>query len=688
MRLRLSWVSFVLAGLVSAAAAQQPAPGPGPVPAALTGRQVTVMLPQELDYALAATNGVRVADVVWLRISLAAISPEQAQAILAWVAGGGTLWTETDAVSLFGLVYVPVTDREEFGHARRACAPEASPLVEGVTDLWYRVEPGDVFLLSDPRLVPLLRVADPSEPPVDLKLVSAELAYGQGRVIHRPAEINLDRADGRIFEANLFLTSTPDDSEVVIPLDQLVLAQERLTRAVAQPAEAPALLGMAALAYRLWWAEFLSGVGQLDEALVVLRKLATDLPQDPAVYLAVARYNERVGRMTEAAAARRQAAAILGATQAPWPGPETPRLRAPRAMIEETLVAIDATADPAPPTVAADLLARTNHLLALDTYRRGDLASAERLWADSFRLAPSVVSAYGLGLVQRTWADEIQRPGRDRFQLYGGAAEWFARAAQGSYALDPGLLARADQWAQTSAALAAQTLREPPATVAQAGFVFRYDDGDPALLETGFMQTVEATLAAAYSAIAPYGLWLEPVEVLVAPDQGMLRAMLPNEPVTPSPYAETVIVGRRIYLTDWPIDLEPQLRHAFIRVVANALTEGGYPAPTWFAQGLAVLAENDPTRLQFAASNLRRDPPMTFAQLDTAVAGGNVQAAEHALGQSALMVRSLLDQVGPTAVVPFLMNMGWGTLPELAFTELTGVRPVDWLQRWYAAGPR
>ncbi|HAZ63463.1 MAG TPA: hypothetical protein DCZ72_07635, partial [Armatimonadetes bacterium] len=126
-------------------------------------------------------------------------------------------------------------------------------------------------------------------------------------------------------------------------------------------------------------------------------------------------------------------------------------------MIEETLVAIDATADPAPPTVAADLLARTNHLLALDTYRRGDLASAERLWADSFRLAPSVVSAYGLGLVQRTWADEIQRPGRDRFQLYGGAAEWFARAAQGSYALDPGLLARADQWAQTSAALAAQT---------------------------------------------------------------------------------------------------------------------------------------------------------------------------------------------------------------------------------------
>lgn len=654
-------------------------------------RQAVVDKPELLAGAIAVTDGRRANDVVWLRLTQAQVPEPSAQALRAWVNNGGTLWTETDAAAVFGLRVLRPTMRELYGHGRRACAPMASPLVAGVNDIWYRLEPTAAFLGPDPRLLALLRVADPTEPPTVAKLVSAELSYGSGRVIHRPSEIHQTRADGKTFEANLRLGSTPSLDEVVIPVETLTATQKRCAETVAlvakpeQAADLKNRLLSVFLAYRLWWAEHLTNSGKFDDALAQLRAVAADLPQDPDVYLAVAHWNERQNRQEAADQARGQATAAYAAAKRAMPSADTKRLRVPWSSFVLSVNAAGTAWDKPTRENVALVAARTNHLVALDNYRRGELATAERLWQEAFRSRPDQsLTPFYLGLTYRTWADDPRASGRERVAWYNTAAGWFDATCllPPTTELDAPALGQARNLAETSRNGAVQSAKEPPDVLARGGFIYRYDAADPRFRTSPLLASLQASFDSAYQGVAQYGVWLDPTEVLLPTDDFALRTMLPSTGVTRQIYPTSATAGRRIYLAGTPLTLDRQCRHEFVRVVCNALTEGGFPPPVWFEVGLASSAENDDYRSRLAGINIRGGRVMSIEQLNDAQNLRSRDALDHCLGQSELMVKALLVRFGPQTVVPFLMSMGWGASPEVAFVNWTGLGQAQFLTAW------
>ena len=250
--------------------------------------------------------------------------------------------------------------------------------------------------------------------------------------------------------------------------------------------------------------------------------------------------------------------------------------------------------------------------------------------------------------------------------------------------LDAAALTQARNLAEAARNGAVQSAKEPPDVLARGGFIYRYDAADPRFRTSPLLGALQASFDAAYQGVALYGVWLDPTEVLLPADDFALRTMLPSSGVSRQVYPTSATAGRRIYIAGSPLTIDRQCRHEFVRVVCNALTEGGYAPPVWFEMGLACGAENDDFRARIAATNLRAGRGMTIEQLNDLANLRGRDAVDHCLGQSELMVKALLARYGPQSVVPFLMAMGWGASPEVAFSNWTGGSPQQFLTAWMA----
>jgi hypothetical protein len=158
-----------------------------------------------------------------------------------------------------------------------------------------------------------------------------------------------------------------------------------------------------------------------------------------------------------------------------------------------------------------------------------------------------------------------------------------------------------------------------------------------------------------------------------------MRGMLPTVGLVRQAFGTSACAGRRIYTVVEPTDAVRQLRHEFFHVMINALTEGGFPPPLWYEEGLAGGSEQSIYQRQTALSDIRGGKVMNIAQMNDANVMFNRDVMDHAFGQAELMVDALLKRFGQNAVVPFLMNLGWGTSPDQAFTQLTGLTQEQYL---------
>lgn len=651
----------------TSAGAQRPAP-------------VVVSSAAALAPALAGTRRV------WLRVTAAELSPQQAEQLRAWVTDGGALWTETDAAGLFGFQVDAPARADFYGHGRRACPRGATALMVDVDDVYFHLAPNAALLVSHPSALPLLRVIDGPRPPTQPRYISAALYYGRGQVIHRPAEVHPTRADGRTFETNLNLYTGGADDEVLVPLETLPVAYDRAKEAARlvkrEPDKAKPILYQVFLAYRLWYAEHLTATGKLEEALAQLSAVAADLPEDPAVYLAVARLNDKLGRTQPAAEARARAKEIYDKLRRQPPAPDAPQLRVPWPVFVGAINAAGAAWENPLPDKVAEVEARTAHLLGLDAYRRHDLDAAQALWDAATRAAANwPLPWFQLGLLHHSRGEDIRQANRTRMAAFTLAGQCFLRAAGAPPTEDftAESAKNAADWAAAAAALATGLQREPPDAEVRGHFVLRYDGADRRLQVGPLKASLLQALEQAYAATAQWGVYLDDTEVLVYPDALTMRQFLPAEGVTPQAYTNAATVGRRVYTVASSTDIGRLMRHELSHVATNALTEHGLPAPLWVDDGLATAVEQHPTRSQMARINLRRGQYLSIAQLNDATVYYDRAVVDQAFGQSALMVQAFVARWGAEALVDFLKSCGWGEAPATAFQRLTGMSQEQFL---------
>lgn len=637
--------------------------------------------------ALTLTNGKRANDVVWVRLNAGDLRDEAVAQLKSWVASGGALWTETDLVGSFGFKFVKAGERERVGHARRACPLGVSPFMAQVDDVYFQTEANFVYLTGHPSALGLLKVVDPLVEPgrVD-KLVCAELTYGEGRVLHRPRQVHQKRGQGEQFERNLMLLSAQRSNEVRLPLEALEEAYRHcvdLSQLTPTVPKAKAALLSIFEAYRLWWADHLTSTGQFDDALALLKAIAADLPNDPEVYLAVARWNEAQGLADKAAEARAKAKEGFLKLNRAVPAPEARQVRVTWPLFAQSVTEAGAAWDKPSAAGVAQVTARTAYLLGLDRYRAWNFADAEKLWLASYRYAPTwAPSAFALGLLNETRGDEPRQSNRDRLGQYKVASAWFDEAkkpaATAEFDANATLAAQAGS---DAAKLQAATLATEPLDVQLAGhFIYRYDATDPGLRVAPLWNTVQRACEGAYQAVAGWGVWLEPTEVLVSTGTLVPRTLLPATLTTKQVYGASATAGRRIYLAAEAPNTDRCARHEFLHVLSNALTGGGFPPPLWCEEGVACAAEMNLQRSQQAQQNLRgRGRVLTLMQLNDPEIVYNRDTGDTALGQAELLANALLRRHGGSGYLSFLLNLGWGNSPEAAFLALTKLSQEEFL---------
>lgn len=624
--------------------------------------------------------------IVWCKLNAADLDETQQAALRAWVAGGGTLWTETDLAGLFGYRYQRLTDVERIGHGRRASPAGAAPLMTGVEDVFYRFAADDVLLVSHPSALPLLRVIDAAVDYQQPRFAAALLYYGLGNVIHRPAEVHQQRCDGARFSQQLAALSRPDPTAVVVPAETLQVCWQRARDAAdkvrKEPDAAKQIAYQVFLAFRLWYAEHLTGTGQFDEALRQLSAVAADLPDDPAVYLAVAKLNDKLGRTVAAQSARQKAAARYAELKRTPPDDTARQVRVPWPVFVESLNAAGRAFE-TPSSDACRLVAgRVAWALGLEAYQRYDLKPANQLWVQAAQDAPGwPLPAFWSGLLQYSSGEGIRQPNRTRTTLFGQAQQWFTRAAQATpnAEFDPQQVANAAAWADAAAQRRTELANEPPDATVSGHFVLRYDAADRRLQVGPLFEMLGNTFAQSYAATTRWGVYLDDTEVLVYYDSNAMRSALPGAGAVDREFISAATVGRRIYTAARATDAGRIARHEFTHAVSNALTEGGFPAPLWFEEGLASAMEENPTRSQLALVNLRRGRALSIQQLSNPELFYHRDYADQAYGQSELMVEALTQRFGSAVLLRFLSACGWGTAPDQALRGLTGLNQEQFL---------
>jgi hypothetical protein len=171
---------------------------------------------------LVARNDI---DAVSLGVSRAQLDRQAGarQALLQWVASGGTVFLHTDAAQHFGYrtsaARLPSARQagQLFGRARaalpfgghrllwgNASRPVPAPRSLSVRTIYYQMEPGDHLVVEHPAGVGLLAVTDLAAPASNQPLYAAAVApFGRGWAVFTPRFVESHRADGNAFLGNL-----------------------------------------------------------------------------------------------------------------------------------------------------------------------------------------------------------------------------------------------------------------------------------------------------------------------------------------------------------------------------------------------------------------------------------------------------------------------------------------------------
>lgn len=667
--MRWTCICLLVAGLLHA---QEP-------PAA---KVATIKVAAALEPALADPT----VDIIDLHLGAADLAKPQQTALRAWVERGGTLATRNDAVTLFGVRAAAASDSERLLHGRRATPVDALPLVTGVRDVWLTLPSDGVVLLSHPSALPLLSIADPSTLYRETRYAAALLYWGRGQVLHVGGAPHPTRGQAEVWLAGLATSPNRFHDLAHLPLETLRVAQQRLEQARQlfgrKPDEAKVALNQVFLAFRLWYGDELTARGDYDRATSVLAGVAQEIPEDPAVYLAVARLNEALGRTVPAAEARQTAAARYQALKRDPPGPDAPQVRVDWSLFAEAVNAVArAWENPSQPALD-QATARTDHLLAIDEYRRGRLTAAEALLDDAVTLYRGWIPPVHLrGLLELTRGETLTRASRERAASYTAAAGYFDQSAKSPVTAEHprNEVEQAKAWADTSRVLAAAAALEPPDVELRGGVIVRLNNADRRLQVGPLRESLLAGYAEAYQTVGSWGVWSSDLEVLIYDDSLRMANVLPTEGVVPQAFANAATVGRRIYGVAESYELFRMSRHAVAHAMLNALTEDGLPVPLWFSEGVAWGAQERPTEQQMARVNIRRGAVMSIQQLNDPEFFFDRRNIDHGHGQAQLMVNALVARFGQGILTDLPRATGWGEAPEAAFRRLTGMTQEQFL---------
>lgn len=624
--------------------------------------------------------------LIRVQLPAAALDEQQARLLRGWVELGGTALVESDAARWFGFETAVPTNREKLAHGRRAAPLGALPLLNGVEDVYCRLDADDVLLVSHPSALPLLRVYDPVVDYPAPRYLAAEVPWGQGTVVCLPSNLHLERSDGAVFAAALARYERRTMDDATVPIETLTIARDRLAEArrllADKPAEAQKLLDGVWLAYRLWYGDYLITAGNLEQATTILSGVAQELPEDPAVYLAVARLNDSLARPTQAAEARQRAAARYKELGREAPKPDAAQVRVPWAIFAESVTAMGQAWEQ--PT-AAELdraLARTDFVLGLDRYRRVNLTDAAMYWREAQQLYDAwPLPSYYLGLLNYAQGQDLKRASRDRAASYTYAAGWFARLAEAkpSAEFPAPSIEGTEAWRAAAEAAAAVARQEPPAVVLLPGIILRYNDANPGFSAGPLAESLRQAFAEAYRRVTAYRVWPDDLEVLCYDTTAEMTAHLPETGVGRQAFSQGATVGRRVYTVAQTDNLNRLARHHVMHAMCNALTEDGLPAPIWFQEGLAWSSQQHLLQSQLARTNLGRGQVMSVAQLNSPDFFYDRRQVDHSYGQSQLMVEALIQRFGVEFPVDYLRLLGWGTAPEPALQALTELTQEQFL---------
>ena len=669
----MRWTALCLLFAIGATGAQEPPP---------VAKVATARSGATLDAAIADTT----VDIVDLTLSIADLSDDQRDALRLWVERGGTLATRTDVIRLFGFQVANVGDAERRIHGRRVTPIDALPLMVGLRDVWLALPAEGRLLVSHPTALPLLAIADPPLVHREPRYAAALLYWGRGQVLHVGGVPHPTRGQAEQWMAGLATCCNRLVDEAQLPLETLRIAQQRLDEArrdfKRKPEDAKQTLNQVFLAFRLWYGDELTARGDYDRANSVLSSVAQELPEDPAVYLAVARLNEALGRTQPAAEARELAAQRYQALKRDPPGPDAAQVRVDWSLFAEAVNAVARVWEQPSQAGLNEATARADYLVALDHYRRGRLTEAEALLQAALQLYPNWAPAMHLhGLIALTRGETLSRSSRERAVAYTAAAGWLERASKAPVSAEYSAAqqARAKAWVEAAQPLAARVATEPPDVELRGGVIVRYNAADRRLQVGPLKESLLQAFAEAYQTVGAWGDWPSDVEVLVYDDSLRMSAALPQEGVVPQAFANGAVVGRRIFTSADSGDLFRIARHSMAHVMLNALTEDGLPTPLWFSEGVAWIAQENATQQQLARTNIRRGRVMSIQQINDPEVFYDRRNVDHGHGQAQIMVNALTGRFGQGMITDLPLATGWGETPEAAVQRLTGMTQEQFL---------
>ena len=670
-------------------------------------------------------------DAVSLGVSRADLDRQAGarQALLQWVAGGGTVFLHTDAAQYFGFRTVAARlpnarqAGQLFGRARpalvfgghrllwgNATRPVPAPRSLSVRTIYYQMNVGDHLALDHPAGVPILAVTDLAAAATARPLYAAMVApFGQGWAVFTPRFVESHRADGSAFLGNL--------SRFAVEIASA--SRHRLTRRFAD-----------------------------DDVLAVPARLLDSYGQQTTD-----------GRQTEAGpnawgqllipsddikGQLRGDTIVRDVTPGGAPGnmprPEA-QLLVTRREIRALSFGLSPEANTAAQEAARALLAVMRARLAL---QRNDAEKAVPWLNQALQLAPNAAETLWLqGSIAATQGEDIYQSSQARSAAYLTAAqawnaalnttpiaEWLlsqdraiASATNTNAANRAKDLAGVPRdliglWREAAASLGNQTRVEPPLAqlygVAGNPVLLRFFPDDP---QVPILAPATQLLSRASDKI---GWRAEDEEAILFPSLNYFRAYRVAsgwlQQSTPLPPLSGDVNGSRMFLlSDLPPirlggiggglpqadplntgltpDLFPVARLARLHtyVLINSLAGGGTAVPAWMHYGLSGLVNEGVSSDLVAASRLGQaytDSLKTgglFSPEQFARAGTQVNTLTQAEAQAYRLMSFFYQRFGAGAVTETLQRLGSGQSVDVALLATTGLNEVEFFAAWQRA---
>ena len=675
-------------------------------------------------------------DAVSLGVSRAGLERQAGarQALLQWVADGGTVFLHTDAAQYFG--YRTVAARlpsarqagQLFGRARAALVFGGHRLLWGnatrdvpaprslsVRTIYYQMAAGDHLAVSHPAGVGILSVTDLAAATTNQPLYAVVVApFGQGWAIFTPRFVETHRADGAAFLGNLsrFAVETTlamrhrdarrfaDDDVLTVPAR--LLDNYGQPNANGTPTKAGAEAGANA------WVQLLiptdnSGTGQMrgDTVVRTMPMDATGTMPRPEAQLLVTRREIRAlsfGLSPQAnAAAQNAARALLAIMRA--------RLALQRNDAQKAVPWLNQALELAPN--AAETL-----------WLKGSLAATQG--EDIYQNSQARSAAYFAAA--QAWNDSLNTTSIAQWLLSQDSAVANATSvatAKGTTDLAGVPRAMIGLWREAATFLGNQTRVEPPLAQLYGApgnpILVRYFPNDP---EMPVIAPATQLLARASSNV---GWRAEEEEAILFPSlnyfasyrnaSGWLRQSTPLPPLSGD------VNGNRMFLlSDLPpialgggggailpranplttgltpdVATAAQLARLHTYVLLNALAGGGTAVPAWMHYGLSGLVNEGVSSDLVAASRLEQaysDSLKTgglFTPEQFARAGAQVNTLSQAEAQGYRLMSFFYNQFGAGRVAETLQRLGSGQSVDEALYATTGLSEIQFFAAWQRA---